>query len=87
MKLRLLLLTLTLPILPGFLLFQPLSHLPRYYSNWATLVLIISLLACLTMPYDLLVHRKPGRLLLTHFTISFSAFMQLLVVPVFWLLL
>ena len=87
MKLRLFLLTVTLPVLPGWLLYWRCDHLPRYYSNWANVVLVLSLLLSITMPYDLLIHRKPGRLLATHFSISLAAFMQLLAVPVFFLLL
>jgi len=78
------LLMLNMPILPTWCIFYPLQELSHYFSNWGTVFVMISLLACLFAPYDLKIHQKTEKLAIIHLIITFSAFMHLIIVPVFW---
>ena len=81
---RLMLLVINLPIIPAWGIFYRFNELPRYFSNWGTLLVIISLLVCLFAPYDLKIHQKVDKLAWAHLLITFATFTQLIIVPVFW---
>jgi len=81
---RILLFTLTFPLLPGWFYLYDASDFKSYFTNWGLCFTLMSLVATIVAPYDLKFASKPNKMALQHFLVTISVIMEMVVMPIYW---